>query len=145
MASTLTLDLRVVQAMLRAGKATHMLRRWVRQQESKRSRKPIPLSRQVGLGKLGFRCDRLGCCLSIASCIARQAHTDSERPVRDPSRPVELSRHDGKRGTAYTFPYCDTLRCDLGRSLRQQYGDDCAAHVRHGKRVALTPPARGAR
>lgn len=79
----------------------------------------------------------LGCPVSAVVCVARQIQSDLEtkgtsstrRCVRraDPGRPVELARHDGKRGTLASRPTCVTAHCPVGAFVREAHGDTAEA------------------
>jgi hypothetical protein len=83
-------------------------------------------------------------------CVARQIQSDMEsggvetsrRCWRraDPNRPVELSRHDGKRGTLVSRPTCVTTHCPVGARVRLLLGDlpEAAAMARKAPRATDT-------
>lgn len=90
-----------------------------------------------------FKCRRLDCTLRRRVCVARQVVAELEilgsktttfcQRRADPNRPVELARHDGKRGVPSSdFLMC--LRCPQGARIREQLGDEVAASVRRGDR-----------
>lgn len=87
----------------------------------------------------------MDCSLRRRVCVARQHVAEIEilgsetstfcQRRADPNRPVELARHDGKRGVPSSdFVMC--LRCPQGRRIREQLGDGVAASVRRGSRGA---------
>lgn len=84
----------------------------------------------------------LRCSVSVRTCIARQKVMDLETK-RNPDRPWELRRHDGKRGAKQgRFPLCATDRCWVGRKYRRILGDDLARGVKDGARSDLAEQAK---
>jgi hypothetical protein len=65
----------------------------------------------------------LACPVRAVVCVARQLQSELEMKPRDPNRPRELARHDGKRGRTPTRPTCVTERCEVGREVRAAHGD----------------------
>jgi hypothetical protein len=70
----------------------------------------------------------LGWGMTVRACVARQIAGDPRE--MDADRPVELARHDKKRGTCPDGPHCVTARCAVGEAIRRACGDQIAQGVK---------------
>jgi hypothetical protein len=121
---------RVVALLRRGGRAdvpaalehAQALRRAIRWRPARADAAQLPLALPLTPEAPVQDCP-LGCPVTALVCVARQIQSDQELNARDPSRPRELARHDGKRGRTPSRPTCVTARCAVGREVRAALGD----------------------